>query len=72
MTCGISKIVEAAEESARKGRPVPLAWKPDEVPEGYIMNTQKNSFSLCFHSDLMKYFDAKKTYWNVLKVLNLY
>ena len=39
MTCGVSKIAEAAEESARKGRPVPIAWKPDEVPNGYIMNT---------------------------------
>ena len=38
MTCGVSKIAEAAEESARKGRPVPIAWKPDEVPNGYIMN----------------------------------
>jgi len=40
MTCGVSKIAEAAEESARKGRPVPIAWKPDEVPDGYIMNTK--------------------------------
>ena len=39
MTCGVSKIAEAAEESARKGRPVPIAWKPDEIPDGYVMNT---------------------------------
>jgi len=38
MTCGVSKIAEAAEESARKGKPVPIAWKADEIPEGYVMN----------------------------------
>ena len=38
MTCGVSKIANAAEESARKGKPVTIEWRPDEVPDGYVMN----------------------------------
>ena len=38
MTCAVSKIAEAAEESARKGEPIGLAWTEDEIPAGYVMN----------------------------------
>ena len=38
MTCGVSKIAEAAEASARSGKPVAIKWRPDEIPDGYIMN----------------------------------
>ena len=38
MTCGVSKIADAAEESARKGEPVTIEWRPDEVPDDYVMN----------------------------------
>jgi len=33
MTSSVSKIAED------KGRPVPIAWKPGKVSDGYIMNT---------------------------------
>jgi myo-inositol 2-dehydrogenase/D-chiro-inositol 1-dehydrogenase len=37
MTMAVTKIAEAAEASARSGKPVELTWSADEIPEGYVM-----------------------------------
>ena len=37
MTCAVTKIAEAAEASARQGKPVDISWKADEVPSEYVM-----------------------------------
>ena len=38
MTQAVSKIAEAAEASARQGKPVEIRWTREEVPEGYVMD----------------------------------
>lgn len=37
MTMAVTKIAAASEASARSGRPVPLVWSPEEIPNGYVM-----------------------------------
>ena len=38
MTLAVSKIATACEDSAKCGQSIKLEWKPEEIPEGYIMN----------------------------------
>lgn len=38
MTMAVTKMAEAAEASARQGKPMKIEWSPDEVPDGYVMN----------------------------------
>jgi len=38
MTLAISKIAEAAEASARSGKPEAIKWTKDEIPEDYVMD----------------------------------
>ena len=35
MTSAVSRIADAAEESARSGEAVKMTWSPDELPEGF-------------------------------------
>ena len=36
MTMAVTKIAEAAETSARSGKPVKIDWGEDEMPKSYI------------------------------------
>ena len=38
MTLAISKIAEAAEASARSGKPEAIKWTKDEIPDDYVMD----------------------------------
>ena len=35
MTSAVSRIADAAEESARTGEAVKMTWSPEELPEGF-------------------------------------
>ena len=35
MTSAVSRIADAAEESARSGEAVKMTWDPEELPEGF-------------------------------------
>lgn len=35
MTSAVSRIADAAEESARSGEAVKMTWSPEELPEGF-------------------------------------
>ena len=35
MTSAVSRIADAAEESARSGEAVKMTWAPEELPEGF-------------------------------------
>ena len=38
MTMAVTKIAEAAEASARSGKPVSLTWNAEEIPKEYVMD----------------------------------